>query len=331
MKKKTLDPNKTLRMYTYILKIIPRIIARLELSVSESVRMPYLLTRAYVRELRFKSVIAKEGARKTFMPSTRESHALVDFFMERLIVSWEVLGGEYLEQALTFHESGGRVIIMSNHTGSVDAPVADYVFRGYLSERYRMVWVAGKRIWESIFLRIFSRCVDLLTMYGMKYVRAAQGDEEKAREIRAHNFAMLRWMKENPDRIFLAFPQGTWCNRGYLTAGEPAAMSLVRALGKKECGGTDVMVLPAFLSGPEKIIPPFDQREGGDDEFYHFLDALSSHPVSYRFGPPLRGCDLVGLSNEDGIERIMFAIADLAPNEAMRGPYAHAERRLSWH
>jgi 1-acyl-sn-glycerol-3-phosphate acyltransferase len=327
MKKIDLDPNKTLRMYAYIFGIIPRIIARLGLNVSESARMLYLLARAYVRELRFKSVIAKESPRSPFMPSTRESYALVDFFMERLITSWDIRDEEYLEQALTFHESGGRVIIMSNHTGGVDAPVADYVFREYLSERYRMVWVAGKRVWESIFLRIFSRCVDLLTMYGMKYVQAAEGDKEKEAEIRIHNVAMLRWMKKHPDRVFLAFPQGTWCNKGYLTAGEPAAMSLIRVLGEKERGGTDVMVLPAFLSGPEKIIPPFDQQEGGDDEFYHFLDALTPHAVSYRFGPPLRGHDLVGLSNGDGIEHIMFAIADLAPTEAAKGPYACAKCR----
>lgn len=320
MKTIDIDPKKTWRMYAYMFRIIPRIIRQLQLGIGGGARMLFLFVRAYVRELKFKSVLVREGKRRIFIPSTRESEELVGFFIRRLITSWKLEGERHLESAIAFRESGGKIIIMSNHTGGVDAPVADYILRQALTEEYPRVWVAGKRIWESIFLRLFSRCVDLLTMYGMKYVRSATGEE--AASIRAHNTAMLRWMKKNPRHLFFAFPQGTWCNRGYLTEGEPMAMRLVWNLRDKSKSGEDVMVLPAFLSGPEKIVPPIDMQEAGDAEFYHFLDKLTPGHVSYRFGVPLRGSDLFVLSDEEGIDVVMRSIADLAPTEEAKGPYA---------
>jgi len=314
-----IDPNRDVP--GYVSGLIPGLSDRLGLGLREITALKSLLMVTYRNESAFQSVIDGEKELRTYMPSTEESKALVGFLSDRLMRSWEIEGMSHLLGALDFYRSGGNVVIMSNHTGVIDAPVADYILRRALSEEYPMTWVAGKRVWESVFLRMFSRCVDLLTMFGEKYVQVAAGTPEFDR-MRARNVAMLRWMRSHRS-VWFAYPQGTWCNTGRLTPGKANVMDILGTLGGRNYENT--MVLPAFLDGPEKIVPPSEKQKKGEDDFGDFLELLTPGEVSYRFGPPLSGRELA-FSQEEGIRAVMYGIADLAPTEEARGPYAQALR-----
>jgi hypothetical protein len=197
--------------------------------------MVWQLVRAYVRELKSKAT----NEVRTLTMATKESLKLADFFMTRLIKTSSIEGKEYLDEAIRFFEAEGKVLILSNHFGVIDALVSRFILESIFGKKYMMIWIAGKRVWESIFLRIFSRGVNLLTMYSTKYFSSAATDEER-RKIRAHNFAMLREMGKRR-AIYLGYPQGLW-NPECLTPGDPAAMALVGALGGKKY--ENVLVLP---------------------------------------------------------------------------------------
>lgn len=308
----TVDPKKSLKMIRYVLGVIPKIIRRLHLGVSDSVQMVWQLVRAYVREL--KSKAANEV--QTLTMATEESSELAEFYMSRLIESFSVEGKENLDKAIRFFEEGGKVLILSNHYGVIDALVSRFILERLFGKKYMMIWIAGKRVWESIFLRIFSRGVNLLTMYSTKYVSSAATDEER-RKMRAHNFAMLREMGRRL-AIYLAYPQGAWNPEG-LTLGDPAAMALVGALGGKKYEG--VLVLPMYIDGTDEMVKYSSSPNEDPSVFYRFLEGLTPCKVTLRFSSPLYGDVFRGHSNEDNMETIMRAIAGLAPI-GKRGPYA---------
>lgn len=301
---------------------IPELVRLLKLTPDEVTELETLFKAAYEEELMLQFRIDKKEVPMTYMAATPHARALTGFFMEKLITSWNVEGAENLYEALAFFEAGGNVIVMSNHTGVVDAPIAAYILLRFLSESYRMTWIAGKRVWESVLLRMFALCVDLLTMFGMKYVAPARGTKE-FEEMRARNFAMLRFMRKNRS-LWFAYPQGTWNNMGWLTKGEPNAMDLLGALGG--AGYENTAVLPGYLSGPEKIIPPIPGQKKGKDGFHLFLRKPTPGHVDFRFGPMIYGRDLRG-TKERGINIVMCAIADLARTQREMGPYALRYRK----
>jgi hypothetical protein len=308
----TVDPKKSLKMMQYVLGQIPGIMRRLHLGVLDGMQLVWLLASAYARELKSKAT----NEVRTLTPATRESLKLADFFMTRLIKTFSIEGKEYLDEAIRFFEAGGKVLILSNHFGVIDALVSRFILESIFGKKYMMIWIAGKRVWESIFLRIFSRGVNLLTMYSTKYFSSAATDEERGK-IRAHNFAMLREMGKRR-AIYLGYPQGAWNPEG-LTLGDPAAMALVGALGGKKYEG--VLVLPMYIDGTDQMVTYSSSPSEDPSAFYRFLEGLTPCKVTLRFSQPLCGDVFRGRSKEDNMETIMRAIAGLAP-PSKRGPYA---------
>lgn len=278
----------------------------------------------------FEEVFENSGEKPTvFMRASDTSRALVLYFMRRLIRSCSVEHGRYFHDAIAFHRAGGNVVVVSNHTGGIDAPAVDHVLGIFFSGAYlelSRTWIAGKRIWDSPFLRIFSRCVDLLTMFGEKYVRSASGTSAFS-EMRQRNTAMLKHMRDSEHRsLWFAYPSGTWSNLGRLIGGRPEFMDLLRCFGDK---GKRTIIVPAYLDGldgPKGIVPPSPEQLAGGDGFYDFLRMIRPGRMSIRFGSPLSGSELYDLPNEQGIYAVMCAIANLAPNEWAMGPYAHRYR-----
>lgn len=309
---KHVDPKKSLKMMRYVLGQIPGIMRRLHLGVLEGMQLVLLLASAYARELKSKAT----NEVRTLTMATKESLKLADFFMTRLIKTSSIEREEHLEEAIRFFEGGGKVLILSNHYGVIDALVSRFILERFFGKKYMMIWIAGKRVWESIFLRIFSRGVNLLTMYSTKYVSSAETDEERGK-MRAHNFAMLREMGKRR-AIYLGYPQGAWNPEG-LTLGDPAAMALVGALGGKKYEG--VLVLPMYIDGTDQMVTYSSSPSEDPSAFYRFLEGLTPCKVTLRFSQPLCGDVFRGRSKEDNMEIIMRAIAGLAPT-GKRGPYA---------
>lgn len=311
----------------YIAEQMKGIMARLSLSCSDAEELKRLFKLASDFEERF----TRDGETpQVFMPTAETSKALVSYFMWRLIRSCSVENGEYFRKAIEFHRTGGNVVIVSNHTGGIDAPAVDHVLGIFFGKAYldlNRTWIAGKRIWDSKFLRMFSRCVDLLTMFGEKYVQSAVGTEAFS-DMRRRNTAMLNCMRNQGRRsLWFSYPSGTWSNLGQLMHGRPEFMDLLKSFGDK---GERTIVLPAYLDGldgPRGIVPPSPEQLAGQDGFYDFLRMIRPGSVAMRFGSPLSGSKLYGMPNEQGIDAVMHAIADLAPTEEARGPYARYLRK----
>ncbi|MEI7749884.1 MAG: 1-acyl-sn-glycerol-3-phosphate acyltransferase [Candidatus Moraniibacteriota bacterium] len=321
----TFDPNKG--VLEYVSGLIPGLAKRLGLIPSESDELQSLLTATYIRESTLQPIIEQDRTRRAFLAATPESRALVDFLLDRLLLSLTIEGKEYLRAAFAHYRSGGHVVVMSNHTGPVDATVVWRALRELgESDDIPITFVAGQRVWESIFLRMYASYVDLVRVHSKKYLdeAASRNEVEKLSAMRNQNFAAIRRIKEVRSMYFV-FPEGTGDNlSGKLKEGVPSTMAIPRALGGEHY--QNVMVLPSFLVGPETIVPPTERKKQyGEDDFFAFFSSLSKGKVTCRFGSPLLGSDL-GNTEEEGMYRIMCAIADLAPTEEARGRYAKSLR-----
>ncbi len=314
MEKKTASAGADI--LRYMMGQLPLLSARLGLGPEQSEELKCLLESAYHRET------DSEEKPEVFMGSTAESKALVGFLMNRLVSSWSIEGQDHLQSALGHHRSGGRVVFMFNHIGNVDPPIVNHILKAVVESGLPMVWVAGRRVWESPFLRMFSRCVDMVTVFSEKYIRLAFGTADFPM-MRTHNIAALRWMKKYRN-LLCVFPQGTWCNTGQLTVGVPSVMAIPRIVS--DDGKTDTIIVPCYLEGADTIMPPLGRSEGVD-EFYLFLEAVRTGRIVLKFGEPLSWNDLKDVPPEDSMYTVMCRIADLAPTEKARGPYAYSLRQ----
>lgn len=308
----------------YLKEQLPKLAQRLSLKAPEIEELKILIEAAYENEMAF------EKQPDPFMKSTPQSKALDYFLLKRMLTSWEIEGKQNLLKALEHYSNGHRVVFMLNHTGNIDGPLVDYIFESFIEKDFPKTWVAGKRVWESPFLRMFSRCVDMVTVFGEKYIKLAQekGDSEEISRMRNHNAVALRWMIKNKSMLFV-FPQGTWCNAGHLTEGVPSVMSIIRAISGN---GTKTVIVPCYVEGADKMMPP--SGKPGDD-FYYFIEVFQCGEVILRFGEPQQLEDIMSqIPNKTSkeeidkwlIDYVMRKIADFAPTEEARGPYAKSLR-----
>ncbi|HWQ60327.1 MAG TPA: hypothetical protein VN420_04230 [Candidatus Fimivivens sp.] len=324
----TFDPNKD--VLNYVTELIPSLAGRLDLTLTECSELQSLLEAAYIRESVFQPILVQDRSKHAFLSATPESRALVDFLLDRLLLSLDIEGEEYLRVAFDHFRAGGHVVIMSNHTGPVDATVVWRALRDLgESDDIPKTCVAGQRVWDSVFLRMYALYVDLVRVHSKKYLDEAtrKGEFDKLEVMNTQNFAALRKILSHRSFYFV-FPEGTGDNlSGKLKEGVPSSMAIPMILGGKEHKYKDVLVIPSYLKGPETIVPPSDKkRKYGEDDFYEFFNSLTKGRVVCRFGPPLAGSDL-GSTQEDGMYRVMCGIADLADTEHERGPYAHRRRK----
>ena len=308
---------------SYFNQQLPNLSKRLNFQKSESELLNELLFSAYLREVTSKEELG------LFIKSTSESKALINFFMRKLLLSWKIIGEQNLSHALEYHTNNGRVIFMLNHTGVIDPPIVNYMLNHFVKSSFMklidqpfMTWVAGMRVWNTVFLRIFARCSEMVTIYSEKYISEAKGTENFSERI-GHNVGALQWMKKNQTTLWL-FPEGTWSNKGRLLRGVPDAMNVPRILSKNS--NTNVLIVPCYLQNAHRVMPHL-KKQG--DQFYDFLQAVRpGKNVTLHIGEPeywnniaAEATEKNAETNQKLVDHVMSNIAKLAPLKA-RGAYA---------
>lgn len=319
----TFDPNAG--VLDFLLEYVPTVVRRLKMNGTEAALLEAYLREAYRNEYVFQSALRPESAnvKHVFLNSTPSSTQLVDLLLDKMLDSCELEGLEYLHDAFEYIRSGGRVVFVSNHIGPIDATVLFRKIRELgVAAGISLTWIAGQRVWESIYLRIFARYVDLLTIHAQKYLDQAHAENSALFDaMNKHNVAALRYMMRYPSAYFV-FPEGTGCpDFRELSPGVPSVMKIFRALGGKVC--ENVRAYPYFIKGTQDLVPQHaDEALKTIDPFFRFFPSLSNGSVSFRFGPGIEGSEF-GTTEEEGIYRVMCGIADCAETEEERGPYAH--------
>ncbi len=317
-------------VFSYLMKQLAEITKKFQLKSSKTRKLKNLFKYAYQKELSSDSNLG------LFIGPTKESVTLIRFFMKLLLISRKIIGQENLTSAFNAHLAGKRVIFFVNHTGVIDPPIINYLLDEFIEKNFPKdnilwTWVAGRRVWDSFLLRIFSRCSRMITVFGNKYVKeakeASENDPsklEKFLSMRNHNSRALRWMRNSKDIIFV-FPEGTWYSDGKLHKGDPTAINVARIISNG--GENETIIIKCFLEGADHVLPA--SGDPGDD-FPRFLEVVKRGNVIFHVGIPENWLDILakvptGIAKNEVdkwiVDYIMRGIAQHAKLEA-RGVYA---------
>jgi 1-acyl-sn-glycerol-3-phosphate acyltransferase len=251
----------------------------------------------------------------------------------------QVAGLEQVARALEFMNEGGNVLLVSNHTSGADTLVLHHVVNNrFHNAAHQWLHMAGHVVNLYLLPLVVTGGVRRVQIFSARYCQETQ-DPKALREMKAKNAQALSSigpMISGGGQCVVLYPEGGRGD-GALKKAEPRTMKIPQLMDMVSPAG--LMILPSYVEATD-ILPVVRTP----NEFSEFLSYARPGNSMISFGPGVMWQELQPndaevhayltrhagecLGNPDHalkrclVDKTMHLIADMAPTEISKGPYA---------
>lgn len=334
------DIGQTDGVRPYVLSVLPGLASRIGLDERGAAEMQHLMTASLDAALdalpRFMEA--------PFAPAIPEGRILFDWIGEHLLLpDSELIGADYVGQALELAARGANILIVGNHTSGADHPAMEFLVNRALGSAVTHHWryMSGHVVNLFAVPLMLSGGIHRYQIVSVRYQHVSTEREDgRVDWMRRRNQSAVMALARDIQmggQITVMYPEG---GRGTnaLKAGEPRTMKIPEVMARA-CSHP-LYVLPCYVEGATSVLPVY--REIGEREFTAVLCLARPGTVQVRFGAPVRWDDLVPTTADLKLEanadrdaisvatkeyllrQVMGQIANLCPNEVAKGPYGQS-------
>ncbi len=325
----------------YVESVLPSLAQRLALSPGDAAEMH----RLFLASLDAATVALPQYMEEAFAPAIPEGRELFDWLGQTLIdpTACTIEGMENVVEARRLQAGGANIMMMSNHTSGADHPATEWAINSALGagSTHNWLYMSGHVVNYFLVPLMLSGGIHRFQIVSVRYQEvASKRTDDRLAWMRARNraaiIALMRRVATGGKWIVM-YPEGGRGD-GALKEGEPRTMTVPQVVADL---GPDLYIVPVYVEAAS-ILPP--DRRFGEAEFTAVLHLARRGGATVKFGKPVAWRDLQPCNDTDlclppGCDRrahkaalkqflltqVMSRIAEMAPTEAAKGPWAASE------
>jgi 1-acyl-sn-glycerol-3-phosphate acyltransferase len=262
---------------------------------------------------------ARDCAQLGMVEPLPTSVSLLNLLTDQLVSKDSQLINSYnLQIAFNFMISGGNVLMIQNHTSGADT----FVWRTLVNRCFHQrpadsfAYMSGHIVNIYPVPLIFAGGFRRIQIFSERYKQFSKELNISEEEMIKQNCRALRSLMkfvEPGGKLVGLYPEGGR-GEGSLKYGDPNTVIIAEAISRSG----ELMILPTYVEGATSILPV--QR--GPNEFNDFLKYIRPGCANIICGTPFYWSGVDKSSKESIHAAIMTAIAELAPDDLARGPWA---------